>query len=416
MESIRSEVAAWLGENWRLDRPLGEWWRALAESGWGFPSWPIGRFGRGLAPDEAAVVTAERRRIGALAPPSGIGPNLAGPTLLAHGTDEQIDRFLPGIVHGEDVWCQLFSEPAAGSDLASVRTRAELDGDRWIVNGQKVWTTGAHRARYAILIARTDPSVAKHAGITFFVVEMDQPGVEVRPLKEMTGRAVFNEVFLTDVEVPVADVVGDVHDGWRVAMSTLANERNYMGTGAGSGGSRVDVPDMDLAMPVGEVLAGVDTVADRRAPRLRGYPLVAALARDRNLVGDPVVRQELVRAYIYEQLGRMTGVRIQAAAAIGRRAGPEISVQKLAVSRTLHHLGSLALALEGPGGMLAGSDAPYDERAFEVLCAAFVNSIGGGTDQIQRNIIGERVLGLPGEPRSDRDVPFDQLPVSGTSS
>ena len=149
MTPVEREVEAWLAENWRLDRQLGEWWRALADSGWGFPTWPRGRFGRDLPHEDAAAVTAVRRRVGALAPPSGIGPNLAGPTLLAHGTDAQIDRFLPGIVHGTDVWCQLFSEPSAGSDLASLRTRAELDGDQWVVNGQKVWTTGAHRARYA---------------------------------------------------------------------------------------------------------------------------------------------------------------------------------------------------------------------------------------------------------------------------
>ena len=229
----------------------------------------------------------------------------------------------------------------------------------------------------------------------------------------MTGRAVFNEVFLTDATVPAGNVVGEVGRGWQVAMSTLAHERSYMGTGASSGGSRIDVPDMDLTMPVGEVLAGEAAEAGGRAPRLRGYPLVLALARERGLTDDPVVRQELARAYTYGEVGRMTGVRVQAAAALGRRAGPEISVQKLAVSRTLNHLGSLALALEGPAGTLAGDDAPHGDRAFEVMCTAFVNSIGGGTDQIQRNIIGERVLGLPVEPRADKDVPFSALPVTG---
>ena len=223
----------------------------------------------------------------------------------------------------------------------------------------------------------------------------------------------FNEVFLTDATVPAGNVVGEVGRGWQVAMSTLAHERSYMGTGASSGGSRIDVPDMDLTMPVGEVLAGEAAEAGGRAPRLRGYPLVLALARERGLTDDPVVRQELARAYTYGEVGRMTGVRVQAAAALGRRAGPEISVQKLAVSRTLNHLGSLALALEGPAGTLAGDDAPHGDRAFEVMCTAFVNSIGGGTDQIQRNIIGERVLGLPVEPRADKDVPFSELPVTG---
>ena len=243
IEEVRAEAAAWFAANWDPALTLGEWWQRLGDAGWGYPTWPVGRFGRGLSNEAASGVAEERRRVGAFGAPAGIASMLAGPTLLAHGTADQLDRFLPGIVSGEHIWCQLFSEPSAGSDLASLRTRAERDGDRWVVNGQKVWTSGAHKASYGILIARTDPDAPKHRGISYFVIDMRQPGVEVRPLKEMTGRAVFNEVFFTDAVVPAENLIGDLHDGWRVALTTLANERNGLGANASGGGGKLDIPD-----------------------------------------------------------------------------------------------------------------------------------------------------------------------------
>jgi len=215
---VRAEAAEWFEANWDPSLPLGAWWMLLARSGWGFPTWPTEWFGRGLAPNLIRTVAAARRAIGAVGPPAGIAQNLAGPTILAHGTEEQKQRFLPGIVGGE-IWCQLFSEPGAGSDLASAQTSAVLDGDEWVVNGQKVWTSGAQVARYGILVARTDPSLPKHQGLSYFVIEMAQPGIEVRPIREMTGRAIFNEVFFTDARVPAENRIGGLGEGWAVALT-----------------------------------------------------------------------------------------------------------------------------------------------------------------------------------------------------
>ncbi|MGD9750664.1 MAG: acyl-CoA dehydrogenase family protein [Acidimicrobiia bacterium] len=422
IEEVRAEAAAWFAANWDPALTLGEWWQRLGGAGWGYPTWPVGRCGRGLSNEAASAVAEERRRVGAFGAPAGIASMLAGPTLLAHGTADQLDRFLPGIVSGEHIWCQLFSEPSAGSDLASLRTRAERDGDRWVVNGQKVWTSGAHKASYGILIARTDPDAPKHRGISYFVIDMRQPGVEVRPLKEMTGRAVFNEVFFTDAVVPAENLIGDLHDGWRVALTTLANERNGLGANASGGGGKLDIPDQDLSVTLGDLLAVASAVADEASSKTRGFGLVAEIARQRGLLGDPVVRQELMRNYIAGEVARISGLRIAAAAEAARRgdpragqAAPIVSVQKMAASQNLHRLGRAALDLQGPYGMLGGPDALADDRAFETVATAFMISIGGGTDQIQRNIVGERVLGLPGEPRTDKDVSFRDLPADGSA-
>ena len=426
LADIRAEARTWFEQHWDPALTLGAWWHRLAGSGWAQPHWPVGRFGRGLSADGAAVVAEERHRVGALGPPSGIASNLTGPTLLAHGTDEQLDRFLPGIVTGEHIWCQLFSEPSAGSDLASLRTRAVPDGDQWIVNGQKVWTSGAHKARFGLLIARTDPSVPKHRGISYFVVDMRQPGVEVRPLREMTGRAVFNEVFLTDAVVPAENLVGELNDGWRVATTTLANERNGLGAISSRGGGRLDVHDQDLDTPIADLLASAEARAaeereqDRqhqsRASRARGHHLLAAVIDEVARRGDPLVGDLLAVNVMAGEVNRLSSLRIRSLAEQAKRRGgkvgpsPLVSVQKLAVSKNLHALGRALLAAEGAHGMLAGADALVEDRAMETLATGYMISIGGGTDEIQRNIIGERVLGLPGEPRVDKDVPFDELP------
>ena len=200
--TVRDEADRWFEEHWDPDLTLGEWWERLAESGWGFPTWPEQWFGKGLTSQQAKDVQAARAAAGAVAAPSGIGVMMAGPAIIDHGTDEQCERFLPKMVNGKEIWCQLFSEPGAGSDLAGLQCRAEQDGDEWIVNGQKVWTSGAQYSKWGILIARTRADVPKHEGITYFVIDMDQPGIDVRPLKEMTGGATFNEVFLSDARVP----------------------------------------------------------------------------------------------------------------------------------------------------------------------------------------------------------------------
>ena len=251
---VASAARAWFEANWDPDLALGSWWSLLANSGWGFPSWPTDRYGRDISPHDVPLVNSARREVGALGPPAGIAASLAGPTILAHGTNEQKDRFLPGIVGGE-IWCQLFSEPGSGSDLASLETRATRDGDQWVVNGQKVWTSGAHIARYGILVARTNPEVPKHQGLTYMVIEMDQPGIEIRPIREMTGRSIFNEVFLTDAIVPVENTLDAVGSGWPVALTTLANERTMLSAGSfGSSGGGMSITKFDLQARAGDLV------------------------------------------------------------------------------------------------------------------------------------------------------------------
>jgi alkylation response protein AidB-like acyl-CoA dehydrogenase len=231
---VIAEVTSWLEDNWDPDLTVGEWWDRLGTSGWAAPTWPVEWFGKGLSREEAVRVQRAIADFGALGAPGGIALLLAGPTIVTHGSDEQKDRYLRDIVTGRKAWCQLFSEPGAGSDLAGLQTRAVKDGDEWIVNGQKVWTSGGQVADLGILVARTDPDSPKHQGITYFAFEMRQPGVEVRPLREITGRSMFNEVFLTDARVADAAVLGGLNNGWAVANTTLAYER----AGLGAGGAR----------------------------------------------------------------------------------------------------------------------------------------------------------------------------------
>jgi alkylation response protein AidB-like acyl-CoA dehydrogenase len=406
---IASAAKAWFERNWDPELTLGEWWHRLAVSGYGFPTWPVDRYGLGIDPHDAPLIHAARRAVGALGPPAGIAPNLAGPTLIAHGTSEQQDRFLPGIVHGE-VWCQLFSEPGSGSDLASLQTRAVRDGDQWIVNGQKVWTSGAHIARYGILVARTDPTVPKHRGLTYFVIDMDQPGIEVRPIREITGRAIFNEVFLTDAVVPVENTIDAVGSGWGVALTTLANERTMLGAGSfGSSGGGMSITKPDRRSP-------------RRRPRSRhraddGHACGrgrSAPSRARRTVRQgrrPLIRQEYATIHSLLEIARYTDLRVKAAVERGGRPGPEVSIGKLAASHLLRSLRETMYRVCGADATLWGGDAPLGGRMHDVGFSSYLISIGGGTDQIQRNIIGERVLGLPGEPRVDKDVSFSDLLV-----
>ena len=406
---VYRQARGWFEANWDPDLALRDWWQRLADSGWGFPTWPVGTYGRGLSGDAARRVADARRDARVAPPPAGIAQNLAGPTIIAHGTEEQQERFLPGIVTGE-VWCQLFSEPGAGSDLASLQTRAERDGDEWVVNGQKVWTSGAHIARYGILVARTDPSVPKHTGLTYFVIEMEQPGIEVRPIQEMTGRAIFNEVFFTDARVSAANQIGGLGEGWSVALTTLANERTMLGAGSfGSSGSAASIREIDLDAPAGRL------VRDEERPRGgsgsgAGELLMAVLERYGG-ADDPVARQEVAHIHSLIEIARYTDLRARAAIERGGRPGPEVSIGKLAASRLLQTMRETLFRLCGPAVTLWGDDAPFGGRVHEVGFSSYLISIGGGTDQIQRNIIGERVLGLPREPRADKDVPFRELKV-----
>ena len=406
---VYAEAMAWFESNWDPELPLRDWWRRLAESGWGFPTWPEGTYGRGLSGDAARLVADARRDARVAPPPAGIAQNLAGPTIVAHGTPNQQARFLPGIVTGE-IWCQLFSEPGAGSDLAGLQTRAERDGDEWVVNGQKVWTSGAHIARYGILIARTDPTVPKHAGLSYFVIEMDQPGIEVRPIREMTGRSIFNEVFLTDARVPADNQIGGLGEGWSVALTTLANERTMLGAGSfGSSGSGAAIREIDLDAPAGQLVRSEARPAG--GARSGAAELLHAVLERYGDPTDPIARQEVARIHSLIEIARYTDLRAKAAIARGGRPGPEVSVGKLAASHLLRTMREALFRLCGPYATLWGDDAPFGGRAHEVGLSSYLISIGGGTDQIQRNIIGERVLGLPREPRADKDVAFSELKV-----
>ncbi|RLE21577.1 MAG: acyl-CoA dehydrogenase [Actinobacteria bacterium] len=411
MPEINDEALSWFRSNWDPERELGEWWNVLAESGWGFPTWPTDRYGRGIDPHDAPLVNRARREVGALGPPAGIAANLAGPTLLTHGTAEQKDRFLPGIVNGE-VWCQLFSEPGSGSDLASLQTRAVRDGDQWVINGQKVWTSGAQFSRYGILMARTNPDAPKHQGLTYFVIDMEQEAIETRPIREMTGRSIFNEVFFTDAVVPVENTIDAVGSGWAVALTTLANERTMLSAGSfGSSGSGMSITKPDMAARVGDLVR--DSGPSERDRSGGVGVLLRALVNQYGLADDPLTRQDYAEIYSLLEIARFTDLRVKAAIEQGGRPGPEVSVGKLAASHLLRTIREAMFRICGAEATLWGDDAPLGGRMHDIAFASYLISIGGGTDQIQRNIIGERVLGLPREPRVDKDVAFNEL-VIGT--
>ena len=349
------------------------WQATLYQGGWAGITWPKEYGGRGASAMEAMIFNQEQAGFDVSAGVFSVGIGMAGPTIIAHGTDAQKEQWLDPLLRGERIWCQLFSEPGAGSDLAGLATRAVRDGDEWVVNGQKVWTSGAHYSDLGILLARTDLDARKHRGITFFVVDMTTPGIDVRPLRQITGRAHFNEVFLTDVRVPATNVVGDVNGGWGVALTTLANERALIGSGGG--------------MAFGDLVR---------------------LTRELDRTGDAMSRQGLVDAFIRFEVLKYLGYRVQTAISQGRMPGPESSVLKLAYSRHVARTGDLALALEGASGMLL-EGAPHHGFWQQQFLNQWGIRIGGGTDEVQRNVIGERVLGLPREPRPDKDVPFREL-------
>jgi alkylation response protein AidB-like acyl-CoA dehydrogenase len=346
------------------------WQRTLHDGGWAGITWPPEFGGRGGTPMQHMIFRQEESRFDV---PSGlfaVAIGMAGPTLIAHGTDEQRRRHLAGMLRGDDVWCQLFSEPGAGSDLAGLTTRAELDGEEWVVDGQKVWSSGAHHARYGILLARTAADRPKHRGISFFVVDMATPGIEVRPLRQMTGGASFNEVFLGGVRLPAGALVGAEHEGWRVTMTTLSHERSMSG--------------------------GPPTA----------FPQLLRLARSCGAEGRPDVRDGLVSCYVGSRILEFLGFRLQTALSRGLPPGPESSVVKLAFSRLGTRSAALALTIEGTAGLLAGADAPGGGTWQQQFLTSPSLRIAAGSDEIQRNVIGERVLGLPSEPRPDRDAPF----------
>jgi len=388
---LRQQVRDFLAGHGPAAMPRLEFLRARFDAGLAWVHYPAGLGGQGLPRSLQAAVDAEFAAAGA--PDNnpariGIGLGMAAPTILAFGTQEQKERWLRPLWTGEEVWCQLFSEPGAGSDLAGLATRAvrAADGENWRVTGQKVWTSIAHAARWGLLLARTDPDVPKHAGLTYFALDMTGPGVEVRPLRQLTGEAEFNEVFLTEAGVADTDRIGGIGEGWRVAQATLMNERIAIGGGA---------------LPREGGMVGLAAAAWREHPEAR----------------TPGLHDRLIRLWADAEVARLAGARLRQQLAAGA-PGPEGSAAKIVFARLNQELSALDLEFAGAGGLL------YDEwtlRRPQTLSffgrgpgyrylRSRGNSIEGGTSEILRNIIAERVLGLPAEPRTDTRVAWKDLP------
>ena len=412
-ESVKADAQRWFAEYWDPDLPLGQWWQLLADSGWAFPSWPEGFGGRGLSSAATKAAVQARREAGAFGPPNGVATFLAAPTIMHYGTEEQKRKYIPKIVNGQEIWCQLFSEPGAGSDMAGLATKAIRDGDEWVVNGQKVWNSGAQWAQYGILIARTDPQQPKHRGITYFLIDMEQDGVDVRPLKEMTGDAAFNEVFLNNARVAESDRLGDLGDGWRVAMTTLSHERDPDNAGMGDTAA---FGEIDLAESVGEYSATLSSKNDGFSLALSGgvTRVLEGVTSQFEASEDPKVRQKLASILEMRRTSRWSGMRAAAKIKSGGQPGPEVSTLKLLGSEMGRQIRDVGLESMGAHGMLYGQDAPADGlfHAYSMFTPA--QSIAGGSDEVQRNIIGERVLGLPREPgeKEQRELPWSELPRS----
>ena len=431
-DALIAELQDWLHENWDSDLTVAEWWERLGLSGWAAPSLPKNAYGKEVSRSDSVRVARAIGTFGALPAPGGLGMLLAAPTIATHGSQEQIEDYVRPIVTGQRAWCQLFSEPGAGSDLAGLTSKAVLDGEEWIVNGQKVWTSGGHYADMGMLIARTNPDAPKHQGISYFAMDMQQPGVDTRPLKEMTGHALFNEVFMTDSRVPASALIGGLHNGWAVANTTLAFERS--GLGAGGGGA------ISAALP-GTVAGHLDkragdfvdppsgspgsVTSNAAAVRSGGLKVFLHHARKNGTINDPTIRQGLAMLYTLGEIGRINNERVKAARAKGEDIAGMANIGKLSMSNIVRLQRDLGMRIIGPYGTLHAYtedqrhalDAVLGDPRYAAITSTALHAqappIYGGTDQIQRNIIGERVLGLPKEPGNDSKVPFSSLPKNG---
>jgi alkylation response protein AidB-like acyl-CoA dehydrogenase len=415
VRQLRREVARWVSEAWDPALTVREWWARLVESGWGFPHWPVEWFGRGLDNRAVGVIHEELAAANVVGPPNGVGTAMGANVLFAYGTDDQKRRWLPALARGEESWCQFFSEPGAGSDLASVQTRAVRDGDQWVVNGTKVWNSGTLTADRGLLVARTDADVPKHRGISFFVIDLDQPGIDVRPIRQMNGRREFNETFFTDAVVAHDALVGTLNAGFGIAMLTLGSERaEYAGGGEHTlievaPGRKGGV----LNRLVGDVMAEVQhqEVGDGNTPPIHTTDHLVDLARRHGRAADPVIRQHIAGVHALAEALRFTGLRGRAAAEAGRAPGPESSILYLGGVQVIRRFRDLVAEISGPAATLWGPDAPDRGEAAMTIATAPCHGIQGGSEQIQRNIIGERLLGLPKEPSVDREIPFRDVKV-----
>jgi alkylation response protein AidB-like acyl-CoA dehydrogenase len=405
MSDLRDEVTQWLDEHWDPARSVDEWWRIVAAAGWTAPHFAPDQGGRGLPLRAQATVRATFAEYGALRPPGGLGLLLAAPTMLTHGTPDQIERLVTPILEGQIAWCQLFSEPDAGSDLAGLKTRAVRDGDHWVVTGQKVWSSDAMGANYGMLLARTDFGVPKHAGISWFAFSLDQPGVEVRPLREMTGEALFNEVFIDGAVVDDANLIGGAGNGWAVTQTTLHFER----MGIGAGGAHAGFP---AAGPKGGMLGRTAGEAARDEEpggvKTLGLPELIEWARKTGRTSDPHLRQKLAELATLLEVGHWNALRGKAEAAQG--GGQSVaSIGKILQTRIMKLSSEIGVDTLGAHGLLAGNDAPDDGDFVAAFLFAPASSIYGGTDQIQRNIAAERSLGLPRELLPFKGEPFEDV-------
>lgn len=397
--AFRAEVRAWLDANvpdgWRermmngdVQEVCREWQAIKYDAGWACINWPEAYGGKGATPIQSVIWSQEEAKI---APPSAamlvVGLGMTGPMLMVHGNDEQKKDLLPKTARADIVWCQLFSEPAGGSDLAALRTRAVKDGDEWVVNGQKIWSSGAHVSDWGILVTRTDPTVPKHKGLTFFVVDMNTPGIEPKPIRQISGAAHFNEVYLTDVRIPDANRIGAVGDGWKVALTTLMNERLAVGASGGAAGA---AGNFDALLEMIRTMDGDD------GPLIR----------------DPAVREKLADWYCREAGVNNVNARTVSALSRGGTPGPEASISKLIQGPQKQDIAAFAMDLQDHAGVLLDPDLAARRAEFQnSLLGSPAGRIAGGTDEIMRNIIAERVLGLPGDIRVDKDVPFNDIPT-----
>jgi len=401
--AFRKQVRAWLDANAERLKPgetnpgLAEgrgspdlikkaqaWQAKKADAGWACITWPKKYGGRGATAIQNMIWNQEEGRC--KTPPNvfGIGQGMLGPTIMVHGSDEQKDRYLRPMLRGEEIWCQLFSEPSAGSDLAGLRTSAVRDGDDWVINGQKIWTTGAQYCKWGMIVTRTDPTAEKHKGITYFIVDMQSPGIEIRPIKQINGASGFNEVFFTDVRVSDRNRVGAVNEGWRGAITTLMNERASIGGGVGGG------PDFN------------DLVRMAKETQWDGRPAFA----------DSDVRQRLARFYIRMKGLQYTSYRTQTALSRGETPGPQSSIGKLVGAPLRQEMAGFAIDLEGAAGSMIDKLLAPEEGAWQQSYLASPGlRLAGGTDEILRNIIAERVLGLPPEIRADKGMAFKDIPT-----
>ena len=389
---FREESSAWLAENaptddtFRTMSPLEQakvWQKRKYDDGWACIGWAPEFGGRGASAIEEVIWRQEESQYDLPANFFLIGQGMIGPTLMAWASDQDKARFLPPLASGEEVWCQLFSEPAGGSDLAALRTRAERDGDDWVINGQKIWTSGAHYSDYGVIVVRTDPSVPKHKGLSYFYVDMKAPGVEIKPIKQLTGDSDFNEVYFTDVRVSDSQRLGEIGQGWQVSLTTLMNERAAIG---GSFGQM----DVSLAM---SVAAEVE---------IDGRPALE----------DAAVRARIADWYVQEAGLKYTGYRSLTALSRGALPGPENSIGKLVGAPKMQAMSSYLMDLLDASGAIA--DEALAAKA-GIIQRAYMGApglrIAGGTDEIMANIIAERVLGLPQEPRLDKGIPFNEVPT-----